>query len=533
MAEAPKMKMAEWFISGQPGLNSYESESTPLSWAYATGVDTRFPGVVQLAPLITALDFTAQHDNATNTRAIAFTEGITTDTAELGVFACGRRLVAVRLDTRIVTSTASAAAFSSAVTDLEVTKNKAGTQELSACLESNIYQVVTAFDVATTTYTASANNESVINRFISKGDSYEADGQVFGLGQTSSIENTIRHNVLTGTVAMDASAWATRATIGGPNITFTGFALDGPFAIVGTNYGPYKFNNDHQVFQPMLPELLGSPSTNNCKGMRAWSKLGVVIPLERETRLSSGLESKSIGVERFPTNLSPVYGRVTAQGYSEQWGIWNYYNPVADQSYLCWVRPRQPWEYHSNPVSIFPMLALDAGVECEAIEWAAKKGGTTNDTWYVGLDNDAGWMVEGRHFYGPSDTNCTYAASGTIYLSALTRSPGTDKQVKHITFETDGCSSTETITPTITWSDKFGQAQSVALPAINSDGFHIITITDEKMVNNESFALELAFARGGTTTNTPRIVRRRRQSDIQVWYTETPARDRNGRILPV
>lgn len=532
MAEAPKLKMAEWFLSGQPGLNSYESESTPLSWSYSTGVDTRFPGVVQLAPLITSLSFTtSQGSTVTNTRAIAFSEGITTDTAELAVFACGTKLATVRLDTRAVTSDGSAAAFSSAVTDLETTKNKAGTQELSACLEAHIYRVLTAF--ATGAYTASANNESIINRFISKGDSYEADGQVFGLGQTSSIENTIRHNVLTGTVAMDASAWATRATIGGPNITFTGFALDGPFAIVGTNYGPYKYNNDHQVFQPMLPELLGSPSTNNCKGMRAWSKLGVVIPLERETRLSSGLESKSIGVERFPTNLSPVYGRVTAQGYSEQWGIWNYYNPVADQSYLCWVRPRQPWEYHSNPVSIFPMLALDAGVECEAIEWAAKKGGVTNDTWYLGLDDDAGWMIEGRHFYGPSDTNCTYAASGTIYLSALTRSPGTDKQVKHITFETDGCSATETITPTLTWSDKFGQAQSVALPAINSDGFHIITITDEKMVNNESFALELAFARGGTTTNTPRIVRRRRQSDIQVWYTETPARDRNGRILPV
>jgi hypothetical protein len=45
--------------------------------------------------------------------------------------------------------------------------------------------------------------------------------------------------------------------------------------------------------------------------------------------------------------------------------------------------------------------------------------------------------------------------------------------------------------------------------------------------------MELALARGGTTTTTPRIVRRRRQSDIQVWYTETPARDRNGRILPV
>lgn len=529
------MKRVEWHLSGQPGLNSWENVSGNgegfLSWGYSTGVDTRYPGVVQLAPLITSLDFTAQQDTPTNTRSIVFSEGITTDTAELAVFACGERLVAVRLDTMAVTATSSQAAYSSAVTDLEYTKNAAGTQEISVCLASNIYEVVTAFNDGTANYTSSANNESIINRFIFKGQSYEADGQVYGLGQASNVENIVRHNVLTGTVAQDASAWVTRVRMSGLNLTFTGGALDGPFTIIGTNYGPYRYNNEHFTFEPMLPELANNPSSNLCKGMRPWSKMGVVIPLEDEVRLSVGLDMKSIGAERFATNNSPVQGRVTAQGYSNRWGLWAYYNPVDDRTYMCFVRPRQPHEYHGEPVSIYPVARLGSGVECEAIEYAGTKGGAANPRWIIGQDDDAGWFIEPRHGYGPSDTNQTYATGGTIYLTEVMRDAGVDKSPRAIAVRTDGCSSTETITFTLTWTDKFGASQSVALPAITEDGFHMLKVPPEKEFWSEAFAVEVAFARGGTTTATPRIIRYGR-TDVKLWYETRPAKDRQNRELP-
>lgn len=506
-------------------MNSVEDEQRHLSWSYCTGVDTRFQ-CVQLAPLRTEVDLSSSQAGATNARKIVFSEGISSDTAELAVIANGTKLSTIRLDTRVMATNGSASAFSSAVTDLITTKAANGTQEISAALASNIYQVITAF--ATGSYTASANNESIINRIWMQGPSFEADGQVFGFGQASSVENIVRHNVLTGTVTMDASAWAPRATMGGSNLTFTGGALDGSIVIIGTTDGPYRFNNEHFVFIPMLPSL--TQSASNCKNMAYWEKLGTVIPLERETRVSVGLDGYSIGPERFSSNTSPVQGRVTAQAYSDQWGWWAIYNAFADRTYLCAVRPRQRHEIHREPVSIYPIMELAAGIECESMAFAGTKAGVTSPTWYYGNDGNVGWFIEGRNQQHNQDTACTYAASGSLYTTAVKRDPDKDKTIKALKLRTSTCTATETITITQHWTDKFGVAQSVALAAINSNGLHIINVPQEKQIKTDSFYLEVALARGGTTTATPRI-EPMGDTDILVAYEEFEMTNQNGMTL--
>lgn len=519
------MKQYKFQLSGQAGLNSYQTKGGPLTWSYATNVDTRF-NVVQLAPLRTSIDLSTSQAGGTNARAMCFSEGITTDTAELLVIGNGTKLSTVRLDTRAMTSDGSASAFSSAVTDLIVTKAANGTQEISAALAANIYQVITAF--ASGSYTASANNESIINRIFGKGPSFEADGQVFGLGQASSVENIVRHNVLTGTVTMDGSAWATRVIMSASNLTYTGFALDGSIILIGTTDGVYRYNNEHFVFIPLMPSL--TPSDNNCKNMEYWEKLGTVIPLERETRLSVGLDGYSIGPERFFNNTSPVQGRVASQAYNEQWGYWAVYNKFADVTYLCAVRPREPHALHSNPVSIYPMMKLTDGVECDSLVFAGYKGSVTSPTWYHGEDGNVSWFIEGRNQRHPDDTACTYAASGSLYTTEVTESPDKDKLPRAIKIVTSGCSSTETITITQRYKDKFGVAQSVALAVVNANGTQFIDIPEMKQIQTARFYLEVALARGATTTNTPRI-EPMDDTDILLICDEVDATDQSGRTL--
>lgn len=520
---------AEFQISGQPGLQGFETSGFPLTWSYSTGVDCRFPGVVQLAPLLTSVDLSASQSSAANAKRIVFSEGISTDTAELAVIANGARPTTIRLDTRVAVSTASTAAYGAAITDLITTKAANGTQEIAVALGSTAYQVITAF--AAGGFTTSANNESYKYRIWCKGPSFEADGMVLGLGfGTGSTENFVGQNVLTGTVTMDASAWEQRVIMGGSNITFTGAALDGPFFIIGTTAGPFRYNNEHFVFVPMLPSMLNSPSANACKNMRFWEKLGTIIPLEVETRNSVGLDGASVGPETYPTNNSPVQGRVTAEGYSLQWGLWAIYNPFADATYLCWVRPRLGGDItlSRGQAAIFPMNKLTDGVDCEAIEYAGTKGSVQNPTWYVGQDGNVAWQIEGRNQLHWQDTACTYQSSGSIYLTEVMRDPEKDKVVKAIGVRTAGCSSTETITFNLNWTDKFGVSQTTALTTINSNGMHIIHIPQEKQMATEAFQISIDFARGGTSTNTPRIIRWGR-SEVKLAWTEIPLKDKNGR----
>jgi hypothetical protein len=525
--------MIEFHLSGQPGLNGFEdSNGGYLSWSYSTGVDTRFPGVVQLAPLLTSVDLSGSQSSAANASKIVFSEGMTTGTAELAVVANGARPTTIRLDTRAYVSTASTAAYGAAITDLIYTIAANGTEEISAALGSTIYQVITAFNGGTTSFTTSANDESNKFRIWLKGPSFEADGQVFGFGfGTGSVENLVRHNVQTGTVTMDASVWATRVTMSSSKITFTGAALDGSIVLIGTTDGVYRYNNEHFVFIPYTPEL--TSSANNGKNMAYWSKLGTVVPLEYETRRFVQLDSESIGPERFSRNNSPVQGRLTAQDYAPRWGMWAIYNQFADATYLCWVRPRQSSEYTNTegPVSIYPFNKLTDGVDCEAIAYADVKGGVSNPTWLVGQDGNVAWQIEGKQGRNPDDTSCAYQSSGTIYLTEVMRDPMKDKTVKAIGMRTQGCSSTETITPTITWLDKLGVSQSVTLNAINSNGTHIIHVPREKEIKSEAFQISLAFARGGTTTATPRIIRWGR-SEVKCWYSESDLVDQNRNGIP-
>lgn len=508
-----------------PSFNSFEDTrggTGPLTTNYTDGCDGRFRGVLQLGPLGTNVDLSAAGGTTTNANGGAFSEGI--DSAEKLVVIRGTKPALIKLSTRLNVADGSGAAFAAAATDIIYTYSAGGTEEISVAIGDNSYEVITAVP-DTGGYTKSANNESIHNQIFGRVGSKNATGQIVGLGFASNVQNIVRTNILTGSTTMDASAWSTRETLSGFKGIFTGFINVNGAWFVGTDAGPYYLNDDFQTFEPLIPSL--TRSSNHCKNMREHPSLGVIIPLERGIRIFRSVnDNDNVGPDQYWNNTSGVQGRLVSQCYSDQWLYWAIQNSITDTVYICAVRPRRDGDAHANKLSYYPILTLSA-VDCDFMEFAGTKGSQTNPTVYYGRDSDAGWFIEGRGNRFPDDQNCTYAASGSWSGTQIRRHRGQNIVPKAFRVRTSGCTSTEKVTLSVDYLDHTGTSQNHTIGApITSNGVHWLEVTKDKQISTEFLAPKLSLARGGTSTNTPRVL-----GEIEMFYELEPTKDAGGREL--
>lgn len=504
--------LADYFFG--PHLNGVqESPQSPTGVAWGT-VDTRFDDTC-LAPLLTAVSLSgsdAAGGGSAGTpaavRAAAFTGGI--DATEKMIVARGTKLGAVRLDTRASvfngTAEGAGAPYGEAVTDLLATKSAGGTEEVSVCFDNTIYRVITAVP-NTGGYTATANNQSMKFTVMGRAGSDAAADVIAGCGRADGTpQNKVYSNTLSGSTTMDASAWQSRATIG-DNIVFTGFAMDGRFWSPHTNAGYYFLDGDGQRFRQQQDELPTDPNNYQGFGCQSVSFLGpgLLSPTIRGLRLIQGGSSRSVGVDLYPTNNTPVNGRYGHCGASEQWIYMPIYNTSTGDSYICAARPRQPGDPHAQPLSWYVLFELDS-LESRLCISSGFKGGVTSPTVWVGRGSDLGWFKESLTRLPWADANYAFATSGTLYGTEVVAPIGSLYQPQIIMMETAGHSSTETTAIDLVMTDHRGQTQTVRCGApITQNGRQRVTVPTGMAVS--SFYVKLTQAGGGGTSS-PRIKRK-------------------------
>ena len=491
--------VATWQPWG-PGLQSIEDISTGTGWLgvdYTTGCDTRWPGRVTLGPLLTSLDCSGAGGTTANANGLALSNGM--NATKFIYVIRGTKWAKIKASDMSLISDGTETALGEAATSILYTKTAAGTEEISFGMAATAYRVITTVG-NTTTDTHSANSSSKKLRTLGKGS--PADTYA-GLGQDgSSNENTIYHNVLTGSTTMASPNWVTRATLT-DSIQFTGFGMSGNAWVPGTNDGPYVLDNDFQRFKPLIPEL--DLNTNHCAQMDTWKLLnGLIIPLNNGLLLmrNEAQTSSFIGVEKYPFNTSPITGRVSALAGTPRWLYLNYYNPVTTDTYLMAARPRQAGDPFGQEVVYFP-LAKMASTASNFLSNIGTYGSRTLPTLVMGKNSDVYWFSEGRLDQFPDDTSYTYAASGSLYLTEMRREPHWMKEIDYVEFETAGCTSTETITMKIGYD---GNATAQVGAAVTSNGLQRFRMPKTGDAKGRRIKLQFDFARGGTTTATPQIV---------------------------
>lgn len=508
---------AEWEVTG-PGLASFEdipagAEFGHLGVAYCDGADPRWRGELTLGPLTTTLDCGAAGGTAANVNSFATSGGMN---ATLFVYATrGTKWAKVQASNLSLVSDGTETALSERATDAIRVRGADGVEQIGFSMAGTAYQVITTVGNGATD-THSVNDASVINRVMDYAGASAASGQVVGLGVASSIENIVRQNILTGIVDLeDDPNWQTVATVSGDKITFTGFAIDDGFWLVGTDMGPYYLDEKFREFRPLMTELPRDPDA--CKNMGVWGLAGpgVVIPLGRSLRVSRALKGQSIGPETFEVNTSPVQGRVTSWCSSERWGYFGVKNALDDDVWVCAVRPRQVGDWHGNPFSWYPLFKL-TDVDSEAAFYLGTEGGRTLPTVLFGNDDDVTWFSEGRTTRFPDDTSYTYASSGTAYLTELRRQPDALKVVKFVEIKATGLSADETVTVKISADGRTSEQVGSVLNATTSkSGWHHIPVHD---VEGVFIRPEIVLARGSTNTNTPKVVGKLRIGyDLKDW----------------
>lgn len=492
-------EVAEWRLDVSHLCSHERTLDGFLGVEYTDNVDTRW-GDMRLGPLLTTIDCSAAGGTTANANGAAVAPASMQAAGPFLYVIRGTKWAKIKLADMSLVSDGTETALGEAATSILYTKSTNGTEEISIGMDNTAYEVITAVGSGATD-THSANNSSYKARVFGLAGASSATGQVAGCGRgTGSVMNVVAQNILSGSITMDAPNWQTRATFAGAPLTFTGFALDGNFWLIGTDDGLYYLDSDFQEFRPLIDEL--AQDDDSCQNMAPWSVLGpsVVVPLSRSTRISRYLSGESVGPEVYRENLSPVQGPATAFCASELWAYMPFYNPVTDRTYLCAVRPRLSGEWHSYPLSFFTIATLGAGKESRFGYYTGVLGGRTLPTVAIGSDSDVAWFSEGRLPRFVDDTSYQYAASGTAYLSELRRHGHYDKEPQTIEFEARGCSATETITVKLAMDG--GTAVQIGAP-VTKDGLVRLHVTTR--AQGRRITPQVEFARGSTATAAPRI----------------------------
>ena len=498
------MKQAVWQAWGA-AFNSVEGTrygNGQLSVDYTDNVDTRFPNHVCLGPLVTTIDCAAAGGTVANVNGFALSG---TMNATKFLYAIrGTKWAKIKLSDMTLISDGTETALAEAATDILYTKTAGGTQEISIGMAATAYRVITTVG-NTTTDTHSANDTAELMTIFGLG--WPAD-RIVGLQG-----NTIKGNVLTGSVTMDADSWSTIATISGEALTPTGVALDGENIIPGYDNGPYMLDSDANRFRPLIDEI--DTNSNHCKGMTTWFPKGVMIPLADGMRFQKELVGRSVGPETYSENMSPIQGKTTGGAGTNRYFFMVVKNEVTDEAYICACTAAQ--QIHKQ-LDFYPLVTL-TNLDCDAILYVGTAlGSRTNPTLVFGSDDDVAWITIGRGWREYDDTNYTYATSGTWYGTEMRRNPEMVKHPKRILFETAGCNTSgETITVSLRVTDQRGVTITEQIGApITSNGMQILKVSDR--VEGWRIRPEITFA-SNTSSASPSI-----ESVITIEYDESPLR---------
>lgn len=500
-----RVQVVEWDTVG-PCLQSYENTAFGagrLGLDYTDNMDSRWD-VLVLGPQINTVDCGAAGGTAANSNSIALSEGM--NGTKYFYVGRGTKWAKIQASNMTLISDGTETATAQRVTGMLYTKNAAGTEEIAVFLASGTYQVITTVSGGATD-TFSANNETIANRV---GNYGWPGNTIIGAGG-----QVIRHNVLTGSVGMDASAWQTRATVVGPNYTPTSIALDSDKIIIGTSNGPLYFDNDFQEFRFLIEEIANDPDTypHNCRAMTTWFPLGVMIPTRKGLRWFRNGIGAPCGPEVYQQNNSPVQGYFTALWGGENWLYGAIYNPSDDLTYIVAGRPPragEPFQEHS--MTWYPLAKLASGIECEFLRNIERYGGRDRETVVGGYDDDVLWFTLGNVAREIDDANYRFATAGDAYFTEMRRENHRDIYPAWFEFETDDCSSSQTVTLSV--SVNGGTYEQIGSAAA-SDGWHRFKVSASEGIRGWRIKPKLSFATGSTSAS-PKVIGKLRMG----YYTE-------------
>ena len=517
---------AEWTPWGPAFLTEEQGDIGKLGVDYSDNVDTRWERQAMLGPLLNVLDCGAAGGTAANTNGFAVAPTSMQANGPYLYAIRGTKWAKIKLESGTtalsLTSTGAETALAEAATSILYTRNAAGTEEISIGMRNTPYRVISAVGTGNTDTHAvnSAPYGGTYATIIAKAASSSAYRDIAILGRnlsTNTAENVVAMVTLAGTAKMANTAAVVRATIAGEPIKFTGFALDSDKWLIGTSNGPYYLDSTFQEFRPLIEEL--DNDVRHCAQMGVWGALNssVIIPLYRGVRVSKNLSGRSIGPGIFVENGSPLQGNVSAFTSSERWGYFTIHNSVTDKTWICAARPSFETDWHKYPISFFPIIKLPDGIESDSSYWVGTQGGRTLPMVAVGYDDDVAWFDEGRTDRFIDDTSYKYASSGTLYLTKMKRQPEAYKDIMWFDIETAGCDSgNETVTLSVVVTDRYGNESTIQIGApIASNGIHRLRVPIDSPINMaRDIKPKIDFARGNTTTNSPKLV-----AKVRMAYT--------------
>lgn len=525
---------ADWRLDGSQ-LHSYEDISGGdgyLGIEWADSCDSRWADILCLGPEIKH-DYDLTTYDGANTPANANGCALVKPSTITYIYVIRGKVPAKLKAADMTLINNGSLTLSEAATDVIATTSANGNVQVSFGFDGNTpYHVITT--VGATTDTASANNESKKRRVFAHGNDRIWGGG--GYGNT----RTIAGNVLSGSVDMDASAWADFSTINsssnlaanGVAGTVTGLEMDGNAIIVGMSTGPYLLDDKSGSLFPMIPELAASPDLANCAHMKKWSFLGVIIPLKTGTRWHRGETGRSFGLRTFKRNTSPVQGYTTAVAVDEH-RIWTAeYNEIDDLTYIVqWEVPGEGDGYGDRELIPQVIAKLASGVECHFLEYVGTLDGErTNPLLIGGYDTSIFSTIVGRTAREIDDSNYRFATSGTAYGTELRRHPHMLKDLEACEFESAGTSSTETITVgfsidgatanTLTGNSTDDSGNAVN-GVVNTDGYQRLVFLDDSgrplsWASGRRIKPQWALASGANTTS-PQI-----QGLFRLYYRLRP-----------
>ncbi len=384
-------------------LGSFFSTSTAaLGTAWTDGVDTRWEGLICLPPGRTAVDISSE-----GTSANVNCEAVVMDSSgnPYIYISRGTGLAKVEPSTMaLITGGSPPAAQGARIVCLLPTKAPNGNWQLSQFDGSNSYKVRTT--IASNRADTSSNNDQSSSMKVA----YAADGDhnVWGVENKSTTKGwTVRRNVLSTSVNMDASNWLDVSSLTA-GAAPTGLSISDNILIIGTDHGPMIMRTDTGEFVSIIARV--SQDANNCRAMKFVDWLGVIMGVGNQIRVQRGAQGARIGPSLWKGNDGNIQGKLQGIAFDMDYIYCAIRNAVAGKTYFLAAKPGSG----SDGLDWYCIGSQTEDCEFMA-DWGNVEGDRTQPIIGAGKGTDAFWYaLKGRTPRWIDDSNYVYD-SGTDY----------------------------------------------------------------------------------------------------------------------